>query len=172
MRSHNSEPPPHLQLLVRLLHIWAQQDLTNKSQKNVRKPQNSGSKSTGSSHEWETWQYPIRNVHRCTQLQEFEASADNRTLIFCPVLWEAQPLWISCLISCILLLYSERSHGVMVSTQDSESCDPSSNLGGALSFSISFGVRVAAEAFMKFSIVAKDVSQLMKNLVSILFYMI
>ena len=60
----------------------------------------------------------------------------------------------------------------MVSTQDSESCDPSSNLGGALSFSISFGVRVAAEAFMKFSIVAKDVSQLMKNLVSILFYMI
>jgi hypothetical protein len=25
-----------------------------------------------------------------------------------------------------------RSHGVMVSTQDSESCDPSSNLGGTL----------------------------------------
>ena len=30
--------------------------------------------------------------------------------------------------------YSERSHGVMVSTQDSESCNPSSNLGGTLVF--------------------------------------
>ena len=28
------------------------------------------------------------------------------------------------------LLYYQRFHGVMVSTQDSESCDPSSNLGG------------------------------------------
>ena len=27
-----------------------------------------------------------------------------------------------------------RSHGVMVSTQDSESCNPSSNLGGTLIF--------------------------------------
>ena len=28
-----------------------------------------------------------------------------------------------------------RSHGVMVSTQDSESCNPSSNLGGTYVFS-------------------------------------
>ncbi len=32
----------------------------------------------------------------------------------------------------------ERSHGVMVSTQDSESCDPSSNLGGTLTIFIYF----------------------------------
>ena len=44
---------------------------------------------------------------------------------------------------CMSILYRdvgkerrERPHGVMVSTQDSESCDPSSNLGGTSS---SFG---------------------------------
>jgi hypothetical protein len=30
--------------------------------------------------------------------------------------------------------YHVGSHGVMVSTQDSESCDPSSNLGGTLTY--------------------------------------
>ena len=30
----------------------------------------------------------------------------------------------------IFISFSPRFHGVMVSTQDSESCDPSSNLGG------------------------------------------
>ena len=36
------------------------------------------------------------------------------------------------LLSHKYLLHLQGFHGVMVSTQDSESCDPSSNLGGTL----------------------------------------
>ena len=43
-------------------------------------------------------------------------------------------LYIS--LSWVRLILSDRFHGVMVSTLDSESSDPSSNLGGTLSFYI------------------------------------
>ena len=43
-------------------------------------------------------------------------------------------LYIS--LSWVQLMLSDRSHGVMVSTLDSESSDPSSSLGGTLSFYI------------------------------------
>ena len=39
-------------------------------------------------------------------------------------------------LSRVQLMLSDRSHGVMVSTLDSESSDPSSSLGGTLSFYI------------------------------------
>ena len=48
--------------------------------------------------------------------------------------------------------YKKRSHGVMVSTLDFESSDPSSNLGGTYIF---FKTFLSSHAFLQFSVLQK-----------------